>query len=106
MLRMRLGKAAMKSGESRRMSRRDRRGRHCGCASRRHVGVVMAWGWPLEIMTAVGKPIFLRRRCRGRWRCWRDDGDFYAGEAALADGSGDGEEVGAAAGEEDAEANV
>ena len=35
-----------------------------------------------------------------------DDGDFDAGEAAGADGFGDGEEVGAAAGEEDAEAEM
>ena len=33
-----------------------------------------------------------------------DDGDFNAGETAGADGFRDGEEVGAAAGEEDAEA--
>lgn len=33
-----------------------------------------------------------------------DDGDFDAGEAMLADGGGDGQEVGASAGEEDAQA--
>jgi hypothetical protein len=33
-----------------------------------------------------------------------DDGDFCTGKAAFADGLDDGQEVGAAAGEEDAEA--
>ena len=68
------------------------------------VGIVFGAGAAFGDVERVGRPRSWLRPGRALGHVRDDDGDFDAGQTAGANGFGDGEEVGAAAGEKDAEA--